>query len=51
VIAYAGDVAASGVAVLVQPMVAARAAGVAFTADPVTGDRGVVPPAGRRGHR
>jgi pyruvate,water dikinase len=31
--------AASGVAVLVQRMVAADAAGVAFTADPVTGDR------------
>ena len=29
-------------AVLVQPMVAARAAGVAFTADPVTGERGCV---------
>jgi rifampicin phosphotransferase len=29
-------------AVLVQPMVQATAAGVAFTADPVTGDRGVV---------
>ena len=28
-------------AVLVQPMVDARAAGVAFTADPVTGARGV----------
>lgn len=28
-----------GIAVLVQPMVAARAAGVAFTANPVTGDR------------
>jgi pyruvate,water dikinase len=31
--------AASGVAVLVQQMVAADAAGVAFTADPVTGER------------
>lgn len=31
--------AASGVAVLVQQMVAADAAGVAFTADPVTGSR------------
>jgi rifampicin phosphotransferase len=29
-------------AVLVQPMVAASAAGVAFTADPVTGERGCV---------
>ena len=29
----------AGVAVLVQPMVPAIAAGVAFTADPVTGDR------------
>jgi rifampicin phosphotransferase len=29
-------------AVLVQPMVAATAAGVAFTADPVTGERGCV---------
>jgi rifampicin phosphotransferase len=29
-------------AVLVQPMVRATAAGVAFTADPVTGERGVV---------
>jgi hypothetical protein len=28
-----------GMAVLVQPMVAAKAAGVAFSADPVTGDR------------
>ncbi|MDQ4032032.1 MAG: PEP-utilizing enzyme [Actinomycetota bacterium] len=42
VIAYTGEVAAPGLAVLVQPMVAAVAAGVAFTADPVTGDRGVV---------
>jgi phosphohistidine swiveling domain-containing protein len=30
---------APGMAVLVQPMVPARAAGVAFTANPVTGDR------------
>jgi phosphohistidine swiveling domain-containing protein len=37
VIAYPGAGAATGVAVLVQPMVAAVAAGVAFTADPVTG--------------
>lgn len=42
VIAYAGVVAKPGLAVLVQPMVAAVAAGVAFTADPVTGERGVV---------
>lgn len=41
-IAYASEVAAPGLAVLVQPMVDAVAAGVAFTADPVTGDRGVV---------
>jgi pyruvate,water dikinase len=40
--AYAGPGPAPAVAVLVQPMVAAVAAGVAFTADPVTGDRGVV---------
>ncbi len=43
VTAYIGDVAAApGLAVLVQPMVPAVAAGVAFTADPVTGDRDVV---------
>jgi rifampicin phosphotransferase len=43
VTAYSGDVAAApGLAVLVQPMVPAVAAGVAFTADPVTGDRSVV---------
>jgi rifampicin phosphotransferase len=30
------------IALLIQPMVPAEAAGVAFTADPVTGDRGVV---------
>lgn len=37
---YAGDAAASGaIAVLVQPMLDADAAGVAFSADPVTGDR------------
>jgi pyruvate,water dikinase len=35
----AGHAAGPGMAVLVQPMVAADAAGVAFTADPVTGDR------------
>jgi pyruvate,water dikinase len=40
--AYAGSAVAPAVAVLVQPMVPAAAAGVAFTADPVTGDRGVV---------
>ena len=34
--------AGSGVAVIVQRMVAAESAGVAFTADPVTGDRGRV---------
>jgi phosphohistidine swiveling domain-containing protein len=34
--------AAVRMAVLVQPMVPAAAAGVAFTADPVTGDRGAV---------
>lgn len=38
VIAYAGT-AGAGLAVLVQPLVPAVAAGVAFTADPVTGDR------------
>jgi pyruvate,water dikinase len=32
----------AGMAVLVQPMIAADAAGVAFTAHPVTGDRGQV---------
>ena len=32
----------AGMAVLVQPMIAAEAAGVAFTAHPVTGDRGQV---------
>jgi phosphohistidine swiveling domain-containing protein len=37
---YAGETAASGrIAVLVQPMVDADAAGVAFSADPVTGNR------------
>lgn len=38
---YAGDEDTSGVAVLIQQMVPADAAGVAFTADPVTGERGV----------
>ncbi|MGH3936223.1 MAG: PEP/pyruvate-binding domain-containing protein [Pseudonocardiaceae bacterium] len=33
---------APAMAVLIQPMVAAEAAGVAFSADPVTGDRDVV---------
>ncbi len=42
VTAYAGDGAAPGLAVLVQPMVPAVAAGVAFTVDPVAGDRDVV---------
>jgi phosphohistidine swiveling domain-containing protein len=41
VAAYAGAQPAR-LAVLIQPMVAARAAGVAFTADPVTGERGCV---------
>jgi rifampicin phosphotransferase len=36
------DPSGSGMAVLVQVMVAADAAGVAFTANPVTGDRGEV---------
>jgi pyruvate,water dikinase len=39
--AYAGP-EPPRLAVLVQPMVAASAAGVAFTADPVTGERGCV---------
>ena len=38
---YAG-VQPPRLAVLVQPMVAATAAGIAFTADPVTGERGCV---------
>ena len=42
VAAYRADDAESGVAVLVQAMVAAQAAGVAFTADPLTGNRDVV---------
>jgi phosphohistidine swiveling domain-containing protein len=37
--APAGDPSGSGMAVLVQVMVAATAAGVAFTANPLTGDR------------
>ena len=39
--AYAGE-ATAPMAVLIQPMIAADAAGVAFTADPVTGRRQVV---------
>jgi len=35
--AYAGDRGPGSMAVLIQPMIAAEAAGVAFTADPVTG--------------
>jgi rifampicin phosphotransferase len=41
VTSYAGALPAR-LGVLVQPMVAATAAGVAFTADPVTGERGCV---------
>jgi pyruvate,water dikinase len=41
--------APSGMAVLVQRLVAARAAGVGFTADPVTGDRDVVTVSAVRG--
>jgi rifampicin phosphotransferase len=41
VTSYAGS-ESPRLAVLVQPMVAATAAGVAFTADPVTGERGCV---------
>jgi pyruvate,water dikinase len=37
--APAGDPSGSGMAVLVQVMVAAESAGVAFTANPLTGDR------------
>jgi pyruvate,water dikinase len=40
--AAVADPSGSGMAVLVQVMVAAAAAGVAFTANPVTGDRGEV---------
>jgi phosphohistidine swiveling domain-containing protein len=39
VTSYAGGRATGSIAVLIQPMVAARAAGVAFSADPVTGRR------------
>ena len=35
--AYAGDRGPSSMAILIQPMIAANAAGVAFTTDPVTG--------------
>lgn len=42
VLSYSGDVEPAGVAMLIQPMVDAAAAGVAFTADPVSGDRDVV---------
>lgn len=34
-----GSGTGAGIAVLIQPMVAARVAGIAFTADPVTGDQ------------
>ncbi|MGH2738009.1 MAG: PEP/pyruvate-binding domain-containing protein [Actinomycetota bacterium] len=40
--AYRGDRGAGSMAVLIQPMVAAEAAGVAFTTDPVTGRRRTV---------
>jgi len=40
--AYAGDRGAGSLAVLIQPMIPARAAGVAFTADPVTGQHRTV---------
>lgn len=39
---YDPDAAGGAIAVLVQPMVPAEVAGVAFGADPVTGERGVV---------
>lgn len=39
---HGGDSAAPRMAVLIQPMVEADVAGVAFTADPVSGDRDVV---------
>lgn len=39
--AYAGEGAPEAPAVLIQPMLPARAAGVAFAADPVTAQRGV----------
>jgi phosphohistidine swiveling domain-containing protein len=43
------DPAEAAMAVIVQSMVPAEAAGVAFTADPVTGDRGVVAVSAVRG--
>ncbi len=39
---YEREASGGAIAVLIQPMVAASAAGVAFGADPVTGERGVV---------
>ena len=39
---YGGDRDASSLAVLIQPMIAADAAGVAFTTDPVSGDHRTV---------
>ena len=36
---YAGDISDASMAVLIQPMLAAQAAGVAFSANPVTGAR------------
>jgi phosphohistidine swiveling domain-containing protein len=39
--AYAGDAGGNAIAVLVQLMLHPRAAGVAFTADPISGDRAV----------
>jgi phosphohistidine swiveling domain-containing protein len=40
--AYAGDRAPGAIAVLIQPMIAADAAGVAFTSDPVSGKHRIV---------
>ena len=40
--AYAGDRGPGSMAVLIQPMIAPEAAGVAFTADPVSGHRRTV---------
>jgi len=40
--AYDGDRGAGSMAVLIQPMIAADAAGVAFTADPVSGQHRIV---------
>ena len=39
--AYAGDIGGNAISVLVQRMLHPRAAGVAFTADPISGDRDV----------